>query len=108
MLITRVINGQTCYITLTDSEMWEVWREANALRERNYIIGHIEENYADCIVPEVYDRLRSDEVVDEIWEEAHFRAEAGWGSFEAEADMLIESKLEELEDEIDLTEDEEE
>lgn len=107
MEITRTINNQSHTFTLTESELWEAWREANALRERNYIIGHIEENYADCIDPEVYALLQSDDVVAEIYEEAHFRAEHGWNSFEAEADMLIEAKLEELKDGIDLTEDEE-
>lgn len=113
MEITRTINDKPHTFTLTESELWEAWQEVNTWRERNYIISHIEENYADCIDSKVYDLLKSDDVVDEIYEEAHFRAECGWGSFEAEADMLIESKLEELEADIamadvDLTENEEE
>lgn len=108
MTITRTINGKSHVFTLTESELWEAWREMQDTRERNYITGYIEENYDGCIDSNVYAMLQSEEVVDEIWEEAHFRAEAGWGSFETNADMLIEAKLEELSDEIDLTEDEEE
>lgn len=108
MEITRTINDKPHTFALTESELWEAWREMQNTRERNYITGHIEENYDGCIDSNVYAMLQSEEVVDEIWEEAHFRAEVGWGSFEAEADMLIESKVEELEDGIDLTEDEEE
>lgn len=107
MEITRTINGKSHVFTLTESELWEAWREMQDTRERNYITGYIEENYGG-LDSKLYSMLQNEEVVDEIWEEAHFRAEAGWGSFEAEADMLIESKLEELSDEIDLTEDEEE
>lgn len=106
MEITRRINGKSHIFTLTESELWEAWQKVETQRQYAYIRASIRDY--ECCEPAVYERLHNEEVVDEIWQEAHFRAEAGWGSFETNADMLIESKLEELEDGIDLTEDEEE
>lgn len=107
MTITRTINGELHTFELTEQEAWTIWKEMNDLRDRNYIVSHIAENYDGILDEEMYERLQSEEVIDEIYEEARFRSDHGWGSFEAEADMIIESKVEELEDGIDLTEDEE-
>lgn len=96
MTITRTIDGKTITIELTEQEKLEVWDEMEEARQRSYIAYRIEEQYEGIAEPDVYEQMQSAEVIDEIYEEASFRADAGWGSFESEADMMIESKFEEL------------
>lgn len=100
MTITRTIDNVVHEIKLTAKELYDAWAEYSTTLERSHIIEYIRDNYEDDCHHAVYERITSEEEVEAIRQEAHFRAECDWGTFESEAEMMIDSHIEELYDEL--------
>ena len=103
MTIPRTIDNITHEIKLTAKELYDAWAEYSTMLERSHIIEYIRDNYEDDCHHAVYERITSEEEVESIRKEAHFRAECGYGTFESEAEMMIESRIEELYEELSVT-----
>ena len=100
MTITRTIDNTTHEIKLTVKELYEAWAEYNMTVERSHIVNYIHDNYEDDCHHAVYERITSAEEVEAIRKEAHFRADCDWGTFESEAEMMIDARIEELYEEL--------
>lgn len=106
MNITRTIDGKTHEITLTHTEIYAAWKEWNKDLRLAFVENYINATCEDDCHYAVYERLASDKEVESIYEEAVFRVECGWSDFETEARMLIDARVEELYDELGITEEE--
>lgn len=96
MEITRVINGSPETLVLSEAEEYAVYLDYSIRREKAYVRSAVCDDL-NHLTPEQHARLCHPDMLEAIWQQAHYRDQ--WGeelNFCAAADRVISRLVDEM------------